>query len=161
MFDQDCVLGTVPVKVVALHGWFGSATGWRYLPELVDWSTFSDAFLNYRGYGVRKSEFGDYSLEEISADARALADRLGWDRFALLGHSMGGAAALRTYADAPERTTAVVGLSPVSAVGVPLDENGWALFGGAAWDDKLCRMIIDPSTDNRLSGRWLDDMVRF
>jgi hypothetical protein len=25
----------------------------------------------------------------------------------------------------------------------------------------LCRMIIDPSTDNRLSGRWLDDMVRF
>ena len=161
MVDQDCELGTGPVKVVALHGWFGSATGWGYLPELVDRSTFTYAFLNYRGFGLRRAESGDRSLEEISADARALADRLGWDRFALLGHSMGGAAALRTYADAPERTTAVVGLSPVSAVGVPFDEDAWALFGGAAWDDTLRRLIIDLSTDNRLSGRWLDDMVRF
>ncbi len=70
------------------------------LPELVDADTYTYALIDYRGYGARKDEAGEYTLEEISADTLALADELGWDRFALVGHSMGGAAALRVLADA-------------------------------------------------------------
>src|SRR5438270_13217067 len=34
-----------------------------------------------------------YSFELLAADVLALADHLGWDRFALVGHSVGGAGA--------------------------------------------------------------------
>ena len=60
---------------------------------------------------------------------------MGWERFALVGHSMGGSAVLRVHADAPDRVRAVIGMNPVPASGVPFDEDSWALFDGAAQDD--------------------------
>jgi pimeloyl-ACP methyl ester carboxylesterase len=161
MAIPELVIGSGPVKVIALHGWFGSATGWGMLPELIDPTTYSYAFLDYRGYGARVDEAGEHTIEEIAADTRALADQLGWDRFALIGHSMGGVAVLRTYADVPERVTAVIGISPVPASGVPFDEQGWELFDGAAHDDAKRRMIIDLTTGNRLSTTWVNQMVDF
>jgi pimeloyl-ACP methyl ester carboxylesterase len=55
----------------------------------------------------------------------------------------------------------LVGISPVPASGVPFDEQGWALFDGAATDPGNRRAIIDLTTGNRLSGHWLDAMVAF
>jgi len=146
--------------VLCLHGWFGSATGWGWLPELVDRDAFSWAFLDYRGYGARREVAGEHTLNEVAADALAAADRLGADRFSLLGHSMGGTAAARVLVEAPERVRALVGISPVPACGVPLDDAGWALFSGAAEDDGHRAAIIDLTTGGRLSRRWVDRMVR-
>jgi hypothetical protein len=42
-------VGNGPRRVLALHGWFGSARGWGGLPELIDTERFSYAFLDYRG----------------------------------------------------------------------------------------------------------------
>jgi pimeloyl-ACP methyl ester carboxylesterase len=66
----------------------------------------------------------------------------------------------RVYADAPERVRALVGVSPVPANGVPFDEQSWALFSGAADSHGNRRAIIDFTTGNRLTGTWLDAMVR-
>jgi pimeloyl-ACP methyl ester carboxylesterase len=154
-------VGDGPVRVIALHGWFGAADGWGELPARIDAARYSYAFLDYRGYGRRIEETGQYTLEEISTDARALADELGWDKYALLGHSMGGAAMLRTFADDPARVTAMVGISPVPASGVPLDEDGWALFGGAAQQDRNRYAIIDFTTGNVHSEEWVDELVAF
>ncbi len=154
-------LGSGPVKVVALHGWFGSAAGWGMLPGLIDGDRFSYAFVDYRGYGARRDEPGEHTIAEIAADTLALADQLGWDRFALVGHSMGGSAAQRVYADVPDRVTALIGISPVPASGVPFDEQGWALFDGAADNDDNRYAIIDLTTGNRQSPTWLRQMVDF
>ncbi|AGL15764.1 alpha/beta hydrolase fold protein [Actinoplanes sp. N902-109] len=148
------------MHVLALHGWFGSADGWGYLPGLVDGVKQTWAFLDYRGYGSRRDVPGEYTMAEISADALALADELGWDRFAVVGHSMGGAAAQHVLADAPGRVTHLVGISPVPASGVPFDEQGWTLFSGAATDPAARKTILDMTTGNRLSSRWLDAMVQ-
>ena len=153
-------VGNGPRRVLALHGWFGSAQGWGRLPELIDPERFTYAFLDYRGYGSRRDVPGEYSIAEISADARALADELGWDRFSVVGHSMGGSAAQRVLADAPDRVERLVGISPVPAGGVPFDEDGWALFSGAAAEPGNRFAIIDLTTGNRLSRRWVDGMVR-
>lgn len=161
MSMASTVVGHGPVKVIALHGWFGSAGGWGMLPELIDRDTYSYAFLDYRGYGARRDEAGEHTLAEIASDTAALADQLGWDRFALVGHSMGGAAVLRAYADMPDRVTAVIGISPVPASGVPFDADGWALFDGAAHDDGNRYAILDLTTGNRQSATWLDQMVAF
>lgn len=155
------VVGTGPTKVIALHGWFGSATGWGMLPELIDPEKYSYAFLDYRGYGARRDEPGEHTIPEIAADALALADQLGWDRFALVGHSMGGSAVQRVFADAPDRVSALVGISPVPASGVPFDPDGWALFDGAAQNDGNRYAIIDFTTGNRQSATWLNRMVAF
>ncbi|WP_211277815.1 alpha/beta fold hydrolase [Couchioplanes caeruleus] len=153
-------VGSGPARVLALHGWFGSARGWGYLPDLIDRARFTWAFPDYRGYGDRRDVAGEHTIAEISRDALAAADDLGWDRFAVVGHSMGGSAAQHVLADAPERVTHLVGISPVPAGGVPFDEQGWALFDGAAGDPANRKAIIDLTTGNRLSAHWLDRMVR-
>jgi pimeloyl-ACP methyl ester carboxylesterase len=134
MDSEPLVVGTGPVQVLALHGWFGSATGWGTLPELLDGDRYSVAFVDYRRYGSRRGETGDFTLAEIAADALATVDALGWSSFAVLGHSMGGSAMQRVLLDAGDRVTGLIGISPVPATGVPFDEQSGPLFRGAARD---------------------------
>ena len=69
-----------------------------------------------------------YSFEILAADVLALADDLGWDRFALVGHSMGGAVAQLVALDRPERLTGLVLAStfhgPVAGITLELVELG-------------------------------------
>ncbi|WP_285686452.1 alpha/beta hydrolase [Actinoplanes sp. NBRC 103695] len=153
------VVGGGPRRVMALHGWFGSARDWGGLPGLIDIERFSYAFPDYRGYGDRKDVTGEYSIAEIAGDVLALADELGWDTFSLVGHSMGGIAAQQVLATAPGRVERLAGISPVPASGVPFDDDGWALFSGAAENPGNRRAIIDFTTGGRASAHWLDTMV--
>lgn len=155
------VVGHGPQKVIALHGWFGDRGGWGGLPDLIDHDNCSVAFMSYRGYGERKDEPGAYTMAEISADALAMADDLGWQRFALVGHSMGGMAIQRVFVDAPDRVQAMIGVAPVPANGSPFDEEGWALFSGAASNDENRKAIIDFTTGHRNTQIWIDQMVAY
>ncbi|SEG73090.1 Pimeloyl-ACP methyl ester carboxylesterase [Thermomonospora echinospora] len=151
--------GSGPHRVIALHGWFGDRTSFRGLHPYLDADAFTYAFPDYRGYGDARDLTGDYTLAEIAGDVIALADKLGWDTFSLVGHSMGGTAMQRVMLDAPGRVRKLVGISPVPASGVPFDEDGWALFSGAADEPGNRRAIIDFTTGSRLPARWLDEMV--
>lgn len=153
------LVGHGPHKVICLHGWFGSAQGWGGWPQLLDTERFTFAFMDYRGYGARAAVPGDYTLDEIAADVLAIADVLGFERFSLVGHSMGGAAIARVFIEAPERVRRLVGISPVAASGVPFDDAGYAWFDSAAEDHGARRGILDLTTGNRLTGVWLDQMV--
>jgi pimeloyl-ACP methyl ester carboxylesterase len=153
-------VGTGAHTVLVLHGWFGSSRSWQALLPHLNREAFSYVFLDYRGYGSRRGEPGEYTVAEAAADVLSAADDLGADRFSLLGHSMGGSVMQRVYADAPERVRALVGVSPVPAGGVPFDEESWQLFAGAADSPGNRRAIIDLTTGNRLTGTWLDAMVR-
>jgi pimeloyl-ACP methyl ester carboxylesterase len=146
--------------VIGVHGWFGDHRAFDAVRPHLDPDRFSYAFMDCRGYGGAKDTPGSYTMEEVSGDVLALADALGWDRFSLIGHSMGGMAVQRVLADAPERVRGLVGLSPVPATGVPFDDEQWALFSGAAGNPDNRRAILDFTTGNRLTGVWLDRMVR-
>jgi pimeloyl-ACP methyl ester carboxylesterase len=63
-----------------------------------------------RGHGNSDHPAGEtaYDFGVFAADLLALADTLGWDRFALLGHSMGGMVAQFVALKAPERVRALV-----------------------------------------------------
>src|SRR5699024_5807891 len=52
-------------------------------------------------------------------------------------------------------------VSPVPASGVPFDDDGRALFHGAAQQDENRYAILDLTTGNRLSSYWLQSMVEF
>lgn len=83
-----------------------------------------------RGHGRsgRPTEPAAYSFELMATDLVALADHLGWDRFALLGHSMGGAVAQFVALDHPDRLTGLVLAStfhgPVPGITMELVELG-------------------------------------
>lgn len=161
MTIDPIIVGHGPSKVIAVHGWFGGADGWGLLPELVDTDACTVAFFDLRGYGSRVDVAGDYTLDEVADDVFAVADELGWQEFALLGHSMGGVMVLRAYSRHPERITAVVGISPVPASGVPFDSDQQALFGDAAQEPANRHAIIDLTTGNRQPKSWLDAMTRY
>lgn len=153
-------VGTGEHPVIALHGWFGSGSAWEALLPHLDRTRFHYVFPDVRGYGARISEPGEHTAAEVAEDVLAIADELGFERFSLIGHSMGGMFMQRVLADAPRRVRALVGISPVPASGVPFDDETWALFSGAAADAEKRRTIIDLTTGNRHTGVWLDAMVR-
>jgi len=160
MPNPHYVLGTGTRKAIALHGWFGDRNAYKDVWPHLDGERFTYAFMDYRGYGEAKGVNGSYTLDEIAGDVVALADALGWERFSLIGHSMGGKAIQRVLLDAPGRVEKLIGITPVPAAAVPMDEAGWALFSGAADEPANRRAIIDFTTGNRLTGVWLDAMVR-
>jgi 3-oxoadipate enol-lactonase len=83
-----------------------------------------------RGHGrsAHPTEAEAYSFEILAADVVALADALGWDRFALVGHSMGGAVAQVVALEHPGRLTGLVLAStfhgPVKGISMELVELG-------------------------------------
>jgi pimeloyl-ACP methyl ester carboxylesterase len=153
-------IGNGPHKVLALHGWFGDEHTFDPISRALDTDQFTYVSMAYRGYGASKELLGEYSVEEIAQDSLALADRLGWQKFSLLGHSMGGKVAQRILLASPDRINKIVAITPVPANAVPFDDATWQLFEGAAGNDNNRYGIIDFSTGNRLSSAWIRRMAQ-
>jgi pimeloyl-ACP methyl ester carboxylesterase len=153
-------VGSGDHHVLAIHGWFGSARGWGSLPEFLDESAYTYVFMNLRGYGDRMRVAGEFTVDEVAADALAVADDLGWDRFSMIGHSMGAKFAHRVLLWAPDRVRALVGLNSVPAAATPFDEQGWALFSGAPENPGNRAAIIDFTTGNKLTKTFINLVVQ-
>jgi pimeloyl-ACP methyl ester carboxylesterase len=153
-------IGSGDRHVLAVHGWFGSARGWGSLPDFLDRSTYTYAFMDLRGYGGRQEVAGEFTMEEAAADAIALAGELGWDRFSVIGHSMGAKVAHQMLLQAPDRLDKLVGLNPVPPGAVPMDEQGWELFSGAAANAGNRAAIIDFTTGSKLTATFINHVVR-
>ena len=154
------LIGSGLSKVVVLHGIFGDHGIWSPTYPLLDGEQFTYAFMDYRGYGASRAMAGTHTMREISADAIALADSLGWERFSVVGHSMGGMAAQRVAVDAGQRIRCVVGITPVPASGVPFPSEVRALFESAALDDGAARMVIEGSLGQRLTSALSAHILR-
>jgi pimeloyl-ACP methyl ester carboxylesterase len=160
MASSSVTVGSGDHHVLALHGWFGSARGWGSLPDYLDRSAYTYVFMDLRGYGSRQQVAGEFTMAEAAADALALADELGWDRFSVIGHSMSGQAIQHVLLQAPGRVQRLVALNPVPATGVPFDDDGWALFSGAAASRDNRFAIINFTTGGRLPGAFVDHVVQ-
>jgi pimeloyl-ACP methyl ester carboxylesterase len=153
-------IGSGDHHVLAVHGWFGSARGWGPLPDYLDRSAYTYAFMDLRGYGERKQVPGEFTMTEAAADAIALADELGWDQFSVVGHSMGGKIAHQILLQAPDRVRKLVGVNPVPANAVPMDEQSWELFSGAAANPGNRAAIIDFTTGSKLTATFVNLVVQ-
>src|SRR5487761_842755 len=103
MAGSYVMVGSGDHRVIALHGWFGSALGWGQLTDYLNTAQFTYVFPDSRGYGSRRDERGEFTMAEAAADAVELANRLGWQRFSLVGHSMSGVAIQHVLGQAPRR----------------------------------------------------------
>lgn len=147
--------GQGPEPVLVLHDWLGDHRNYDAVLPYLDGSAFTYVFADLRGYGESIELTGACSVEEIAADCLALADRLGWSRFHLIGHSMTGMAVQRIAADAPARIKRAVAVCPVSAAGNRLDADAKAFFASTAENDDALRRLFR-YVSGGLSGRWAD-----
>lgn len=93
--------------VVLLHGFPLDRTMWDdQLPELA--RRYRVIAPDLRGHGESFAPPGPYTMAEHVADLRALLDRLGIDRVALVGLSMGGFVTMSFLEQYPERVWAAV-----------------------------------------------------
>jgi pimeloyl-ACP methyl ester carboxylesterase len=96
--------------LLLLHGFTGAKedfTEWCDRFAAAGWHTVAP---DHRGHGdSSKPQSEDaYSLGILASDALSLSDALGWDRFVLLGHSMGGYVAQLMGIGAPQRLEALI-----------------------------------------------------
>ena len=108
------------LPVVFVHSYAGSKSHWRaQLAHLRN--TRRALALDLRGHGGSAAPAQHaYSSAALAGDIAAVVDALAIDRFVLVGHSLGGAAAIAYAAGHPQR---VAGLVLVGAPGkVPPDQ---------------------------------------
>ncbi len=120
MTERDVELGEVRLRVaeagpgqrplMLVHGFTGAKEDFTpWLDQLADagWHAVAP---DLRGHGASSApdEEAAYSFEIMAGDCLRLADALGWDSFALLGHSMGGMIAQFMALAAPQRLTGLI-----------------------------------------------------
>jgi len=77
--------------------------------------------MDMRGHGQSDSPPGDYSLDQIAADALAVLDAAGIESAAVCGLSLGGMAAMTLALQAPERVSALI----LACTSARMDPAGW------------------------------------
>lgn len=103
--------------VLALHGWLDNAASFTALaPRLCEALSLRIVSLDLPGHGLSQHKRGPYHFVDWVADVIHAASALGWQRFSLLGHSMGAGVASLVAGTVPERIDRcmlVEGLGPM------------------------------------------------
>lgn len=101
--------------VLLLHGWPDDATTWRKIEPHLEMAGYRWIAPWLRGFGDTKfrhqATIRDGSAEALAQDALDLMDRLGVERFSVIGHDWGARVAYTLAAVAPERLDAIATLS--------------------------------------------------
>ncbi|KAF0172918.1 MAG: alpha/beta hydrolase [Limisphaerales bacterium] len=145
-------------KVLVFHDWMGDAANYEPLLPYLDPNAFTYVFADVRGYGKSRHLTGDYSAGEVAADGFRLADKLGWQHFHLIGHSMTGMAvqrmALDDWTSGARRLKRVVAITPVAANGYPADEGTKQFLWNLIHERNLSEQGFSLLTGQRLSPTW-------
>ena len=101
------------LPVVFAHSLAGNFGQWKVQLEHLRPNRRAVAF-DFRGHGRSDpATNGDYSIAGMASDISAVVDSLGLERFVLVGHSMGGGAALAYAGAHPERVAGLLLLDPI------------------------------------------------
>lgn len=135
-------------KLLAMHGWLDNAASFR---PMAPWLAHYDLVaLDMPGHGrsFHYPDDAEYSMFSTLLDLLAAADALGWSRFAVLGHSMGGAIASMLAAAAPERIERLFLIEALGPLAAAEDTTASRLRDSVtqrrALDGKRKRVFGDP-----------------
>lgn len=99
--------------VLLLHGFPQSAATWRLQLEALAANGYRAVAFDQRGYspGARPAGVEHYRIAHLVDDALGVANHLGAERFAVVGHDWGAVVAWHLAARYPERVSSLVALS--------------------------------------------------
>jgi pimeloyl-ACP methyl ester carboxylesterase len=152
------VYGQGEEKVLVFHDWMGDAANYEPLIPYLDPVSYTYVFVDIRGYGKSLNLTGEYSADEVTADAFRLANTLGWKRFHVIGHSMTGMAvqrmAVNDQTSGTKRLKSVIAITPVSADGYPADAGTKQFLWDVIGNRNLSEQGFYALTGQRLSPAW-------
>lgn len=137
-------------RLLALHGWLDNAASYVPLaPWLEDYDLVAPDLPGH-GASAHLPASADYTLVAGARAALAVADALGWERFHLLGHSLGGATASMIAAAVPQRVDKLLLVEALGSLSEPEERVGTrlreAFAGMAAIGGKQLRVFGDIAT---------------
>ncbi|MEH6418595.1 alpha/beta fold hydrolase [Pseudomonas sp. CGJS7] len=137
-------------RVLALHGWLDNAASFVPLAPWFDDCDLVAPDLPGHGASAHLPPAAEYTLIAAARAALAVADALGWDRFHLLGHSLGGATASVVAAAVPQRVSRLMLIEALGSLSEPEERVGArlreAFAGMAAVSGKQLRVFGDIAT---------------
>ncbi|KAB8198223.1 alpha/beta fold hydrolase [Lysobacter maris] len=103
-------------RVLALHGWLDNAASFAPIAPRLDGIDLVALDLPGHGRSAHLPAGADYSFAGAVNAVLDVADALGWERFALLGHSMGAGIASLIAAACPQRVERLVAIEALGAL---------------------------------------------
>lgn len=146
--------------VLLVHGFGGDLDNWLFSIDALAESATVYA-LDLPGHGQSTKTLPDPSLSGLSAAVLAFMDHVGIAKAHFIGHSMGGAVAMRTALDAPDR---VASLSLIASAGLgrEIDHGYIQGFVGATSRRDLKPVLETLFADRGLVSRSLiDDLLKY
>ncbi len=94
--------------IMLVHGWTGFKELWDSFAPQLEEKGFDVVALDLRGHGDSSRPEMEYTHEVFSKDILELSKKLGWDKYSLLGQSMGGYIVLDYALRFPDTLTHVI-----------------------------------------------------
>lgn len=91
------------VPVIALHGWLDNAASFSRLAPMLPGLRIVALDFAGHGHSDHRPAGGSYAVWDYAYDVLQVAEQFGWQRFSLLGHSMGAIVSVLLAAAMPER----------------------------------------------------------
>lgn len=115
MAGKSCVIGggehTSGLRILGVHGWMDNANSFDTLaPYLPRGTELLAVDLPGHGHSAHLPAGAQYDLLTYLINLRRAVDKAGWERFVILGHSLGGGLGTIFAALFPERVMAVISL---------------------------------------------------
>ncbi|MFO8009817.1 MAG: alpha/beta hydrolase [Dehalococcoidia bacterium] len=135
--------------VILLHGLFGNAHYWDFLGYELS-SQYHIIAIDQRGHGDSQWS-GKYGPVDYVSDLEEFVEVMGYTRFALIGHSMGGITAILYASRHPERVSSLM----IVDIGPRLDTAGT--------DRMIRQMASEPEFFDSMEGafRYVRDVEPF
>jgi 3-oxoadipate enol-lactonase len=149
------LVGAGPTRVLITNDWLCDTSTWDTARTYLNRERFTFAFADLRGYGRSRGRSGAFTVSEAASDVLALADALGWARFASVGHSMSALVTLQLAQHHADRIDRAVVLTPPPPTGFGADEEMIAASRGLALADDATRLkVLEQRFGTRLSAGW-------
>ncbi|MDX1300406.1 MAG: alpha/beta fold hydrolase [Pseudomonas sp.] len=91
------------LPVIALHGWLDNAASFARLAPLLPGLRIVALDFAGHGHSDHRPPGSSYAIWDYAYDVLQVAEQFGWQRFSLLGHSMGAIVSVLLAAAMPER----------------------------------------------------------
>ncbi|HXU30802.1 MAG TPA: alpha/beta hydrolase [Thermoanaerobaculia bacterium] len=148
--------------ILYLHG-FGSAQAGEkadFFREQALAAGYRFASFDFRGHGKSGGNLSDLTLSRNLEDVELVRAELGWERFALIGSSMGGATALWYAAQHPQRVAAALLIAPALEM-----EKGLLTWAGpertARWQREGTIRFDNGFVESDLAWPLIEDLRRY
>lgn len=143
------------IPVIALHGWLENANSFARLAPKLEGLRILALDMAGHGHSDHRPPGSAYGLPDYAHDVLQVAEQMGWERFSLLGHSLGAIISVIVAAAVPQRVSRLAlidGLVP--PVGEPesvVERMGAALQAQLTRQSK--RKPVYPDMDRAVEAR--------